>query len=131
MEAREVLMVTKSIRLSETEAEEIAVYLDLVGGTEAALLKEATLRGLREIRLSRGILAYIEGVPPSEAARIAGLPRAPFLHALMDRGVALLHEPSAVRAELDAVLAAEASASAGKAEDRRKRSGAVPPTDQA
>ncbi len=124
-------MVTKSIRLSETEAEEIAIYLNLVGGTEAALLKEATLRGLREIRLSRGILAYIEGVPPSEAARIAGLPRAPFLHALMDRGVTLLREPSTVGAELDALLAAEASARAGKAEDKGKRSSAVRPADQA
>jgi hypothetical protein len=124
-------MVTKSIRLSESEAEEIAIYLNLVGGTEAALLKEATLRGLREIRLSRGILAYIEGVPPSEAARIAGLPRAPFLHALMDRGVTLLREPSTVGAELDALLAAEASGHAGKTEDKGKRSGAVRPADQA
>lgn len=100
-------MVTKSIRLSESESREVAGYLEMVGGTEAALLKEAALRGLREIRISHGVLAYIEGRPPDEAARIAGLPRAVFLQTLMDRGVAVLRGPSSVGAELDALLAAE------------------------
>jgi len=103
-------VVTKSIRLSDAEAREVAAYLSIVGGTEAALLKEATLRGLREIRLARAVTAYIEGASSSEAARIAGLPRAPFLQALMDRGVAVLRGPSSVEAELDALLAAEDAA---------------------
>jgi hypothetical protein len=107
------LVVTKSIRLSESEAREIAGYLDLVGGTEAALLKEAALRGLREIRLSRGVLAYVDGAASEEAARIAGLPRVPFIQALIDRGVAVLRGPSSVEAELDGLFAAEAAASAG------------------
>jgi len=107
-------MVTKSIRLSDAEAREVAAYLSLVGGTEAALLKEATLRGLREIRLSRAVSAYIDGASSSEAARIAGLPRAPFLQALMDRGVAVLRGPSSVEAELDALLAAEDAAEGGR-----------------
>lgn len=107
-------MVTKSIRLSDAEAQEVASYLSLVGGTEAALLKEATLRGLREIRLSRAVTAYIDGASSAEAARIAGLPRAPFLQALMDRGVAVLRGPSSVDAELDALFAAEDAAEAGK-----------------
>ena len=105
-------MVTKSIRLSDAEAREVATYLSLVGGTEAALLKEATLRGLREIRLSRAVAAYTEGASSSEAARIAGMPRAPFLQALMDRGVAVLRGPSGVEAELEALLAAEDAAAA-------------------
>jgi len=105
-------MVTKSIRLSEIEAQEVAGYLDLVGGTEAALLKEAALRGLREIRLSRGVLAYIDEALPEEAARIAGLPRAPFLQALMERGVTLLREPVGIHTELEGLLAAEAAAAA-------------------
>jgi hypothetical protein len=100
-------VVTKSIRLSDEEAKEIAGYLDLVGGTEAALLKEAALRGLREIRLSHGVLAYIEGATSDEAARIAGLPRAPFLRTLMDRGVAVLRGSGSVAAELESLLAAE------------------------
>lgn len=106
-------MVTKSIRLSDAEARELAAYLSLVGGTEAALLKEATLRGLREIRLARAVTAYIDGASSSEAARIAGLPRAPFLQALMDRGVAVLRGPSSVEAELEALLAAEGAGAGG------------------
>jgi hypothetical protein len=100
-------VVTKSIRLSESESRDIAGYLAMVGGSEAALLKEAALRGLREIRISHGVLAYVEGRPPEEAAQIAGLPRAVFLQTLMERGVAVLRGPSSVGAELDTLLAAE------------------------
>ena len=112
-------VVTKSIRLSDAEAREIAGYLELAGGTEAALLKEAALRGLRDIRLSHGVMAYVDGAPPDEAARIAGLPRAPFLQALADRGIALLRGPSSVRSELEALFAAEAAADAGSGADTR------------
>lgn len=110
-------LITKSIRLTEEEAEEVSDYLDLVGGTEAALLKEAALRGLRDIRLSQGILAYLEGAPTEEAERVAGLPRAPFLQALADRGVTLLRGPSTIAQELEAVLAAEEKAAEGAADD--------------
>jgi predicted HTH domain antitoxin len=103
-------VITKSIRLSESEARDIADYVNLVGGTEAALLKEATLRGLREIRLSRGVLAFIEGASSSEAAEIAGMPRAPFLAELMDRGVHVLRGPVTLEAELEAIFAAEEAA---------------------
>lgn len=103
----EGVLVTKSIRLTEEEAEAVSDYLGLVGGTEAALLKEAALRGLRDIRLSQGILAYLEGAPPEEAARVAGLPRAPFLRSLADRGVTLLRGPSTIAQELEAIQAAE------------------------
>src|SRR5438477_7437556 len=103
-------MVTKSIRLTDEESAEVARYLDLVGGTEAALLKDATLRGLRDIRLGRGILAYLEGAMPEEAARIAGLPRAPFLEALAEHGVNLLRGSSRIADELETLLAAEAQA---------------------
>jgi hypothetical protein len=106
-------LVTKSIRLTEEEAAEVARYLCLVGGTEAALLKEAALRGLRDIRLGRGILAYLEGAPREEAQRIAGLPRAPFLHALAEHGVTLLRGPSTIGEELEMLLAAEAQAAEG------------------
>ncbi len=115
-------MVTKSIRLSDEEAAAIADYLGRVGGTEAALLKEATLRGLRDIRVARGVSAYVEGAPMEEAARIAGLPRAPFLQALADRGVALLRGPSSVGDELAALRNAEAAARVGrKVDDGRRR----------
>lgn len=102
-------MITKSIRLEEAEAREFASYLQLVGGSEAALLKESALRGFREVRLARGILAYLEGAPIVDAARIAGLPRGPFLHTLGERGVAVLRGESTIGQELEAVLAAEAA----------------------
>jgi predicted HTH domain antitoxin len=103
-------VVRKSIRLSEAEARGVADYVGMVGGTEAALLKEAALRGLREIRLSRGVLAFIEGASSSEAAQIAGMPRAPFLHELMERGVHVLRGPVTLEAELEAFFAAEEAA---------------------
>jgi hypothetical protein len=107
-------VVTKSIRLSDAEAGEVAAYLRLVGGTEAALLKEATLRGLREIRISRAVAAYTEGASSEEASRIAGLPRAPFLQVLVERGVHILRGPGSVTAELDALTAAEDGAGDGR-----------------
>jgi predicted HTH domain antitoxin len=103
-------VVTKSIRLSEAEAREIKAYLGMVGGTEAALLKEAALRGLREIRLSRAVAAFTEGASSSEAAEIAGMPRGPFLAELMERGVHVLRGPVTLEAELEAYFAAEEAA---------------------
>lgn len=102
-------MVTKSIRLEDAEAREFASYLKLVGGSEAALLKESALRGFRELRVARGILAYLEGAPMAEAARIAGLPRGPFLHTLGERGVVVVRGDSTLGEELEAMLAAEAA----------------------
>lgn len=105
-------MITKSIRLSEREAEEVARYLQVVGDSEAALLKDAALRGFQEIRLGRGILANVDGAPFGEAAGIAGLARGPFLHALSERGIALLRGESTIGVELDALIAAEEAAAA-------------------
>jgi len=114
-------VITESIRLSDAEAREVAADRGLVGGTEAALLEEATLRGLREIRRSRAVAADTAGASSSGAARIAGLPRAPFLQALMDRGVALLRGPSAVETEMDALVAAEDAAIASDPADEDRR----------
>lgn len=110
-------MVTKSIRLEDAEAREFASYLKLVGGSEAALLKESALRGFRELRVARGVLAYLEGAPIAEAARIAGLTRGPFLHTLGERGVVVLRGDSRLEEELEAVLAAEAVATKGEAKE--------------
>src|SRR6266540_2265234 len=93
-------MLTKSIRLTEEEAGQLRDYLAVTGEVEASVLKRAALRGLRELRIERAILAYLEGQDSGEAAAIAGLPRAAFLQALVDRGIALLHEPSPLREEV-------------------------------
>lgn len=96
-------MLTKSIRLKEEDLEELRRYLKISGEVEATALRKAALRGLRELRLERGLLAYIEGGDSAEASEIAGLPRAEFLQVLMDKGLTLLQSPSTLATELEAL----------------------------
>ncbi len=77
-------MVTKSIRLSEQEAAQVSGYVKLTGETEASVLKRATLRGMKELRLEQGILAYLNGHGSAEAAATAGMGRAEFLWVLAE-----------------------------------------------
>ncbi|MBI4494391.1 MAG: hypothetical protein HY690_16530 [Chloroflexi bacterium] len=93
-------MITKSIRLTEEEATELRDFLDLTGEVEAAVLKRAALHGLQELRLEQAALAYLKSGDSYEAAEIARLPRAQFLSVLMDRGVALLKDPSTLLEEV-------------------------------
>lgn len=96
-------MLTKSIQLSEEEDAELQQCLAVTGGDEADVLKCAALRGLRELRLEQGIRAFRQGRSSSEAAQIAGLPRAMFLEILMDEGETLLDGPSTLADELGAL----------------------------
>jgi hypothetical protein len=93
-------MVTRSVQLSDTEAEELRQLLAETGESEEAVLREATVRGLRDLRLERGIRAFKEGRGSSEGARIAGWPRAVFLQELLDRGVVVLDGPSTLNESL-------------------------------
>lgn len=93
-------MVTKSIRLNDAEAAIVREFADLTGEVEASVLKRAMLRGLQELRLEQGILRYLRTGDSYEAAQIAGLPRAPFLDILIDRGIQLLEGPSTVCEEV-------------------------------
>jgi len=96
-------MRTKSIRLSEAEAAEFSTYASTTGEVEASVLKRAALRGLKELRLEQGILAYLEGQGSTDAAAVAGLPRAEFLQVLMLKGITVLDGPSSLATELDAL----------------------------
>ena len=96
-------MVTKSIRLTEDEAAELRQYVDVTGEVEAAALKRAALRGLREMRVEQGILAFLRGQGSAEAAAVAGMPRAPFLQLLIDRGITVLDDPSTMAQELESL----------------------------
>jgi len=99
-------VLTKSIRLSEEEAEHLQRYVGLTGEVEAAVLKRAAMRGLKEMRLEQGLLAFFRGqgnVGSSDAARIAGIPRAEFLQILVDRGVTMLHGPWSLAAEIESL----------------------------
>ena len=99
-------MLTKSIRLTEEEADDLQTYVALTGEVEASVLKRAALRGLREMRLEQGLLAFIQGqgsIGSSEAARIAGIPRAEFLQILVDRGISMFQGPWRLAAELESL----------------------------
>jgi hypothetical protein len=96
-------MPTKSIRLSDAEADSLRELRAETGESEAAVLRRATVRGLQELRLERGLLAYLGGTTSHEAAMIAGLPRAAFLDLLAERGIVMLQGPSTLASELDAL----------------------------
>lgn len=87
-------MLTRSITLTEQEAEDLRYYAANAGEVEDAALKRAALRGLRELRIEQALRAYAERGDSSEAAEIAGMPRAEFLQLLIDRGITMLDGPS-------------------------------------
>lgn len=93
-------MQTKSIRLTREEARDLEELVEETGEVEAAVLKRAALRGIREERIERGVLAYLRGESTSRAAAIANLPRARFLDLLAEKGVTLLQGPSTLGEEL-------------------------------
>lgn len=88
--------VTKSIRLTEVEADELA---QLVAGTayvEAALLRQWALAGMQQFRVAEAIRAYQDGqVDVWQAAERAHLPVAVFLEEMAARKVAVLEAPDA------------------------------------
>jgi predicted HTH domain antitoxin len=96
-------VLTKSIRLNEEEARDLEELVQATGEVEASVLKRAALRGLRDERLDRAMLLFVNGASSSEAAALARMPRARFLDLLADRGVAILDSPSTVPEELEAV----------------------------
>jgi hypothetical protein len=99
------MVLTKSIRLNEEEARDLEELVQATGEVEASVLKRAALRGLRDERLDKAMLHFVNGASSSEAAALAHMPRARFLDLLADRGVAVLDSPSTVPEELEAVAA--------------------------
>jgi predicted HTH domain antitoxin len=96
-------LLTKSIRLNEEEADNLQQYVSLTGEVEASVLKRAAMRGLKEMRLEQGLLAFIQSqgsMGSSEAAQTAGIPRAEFLQSLVDRGISMFQGSWSLAAEL-------------------------------
>jgi hypothetical protein len=93
-------MVSRSVQLSEEEAEGLQHLQAETGESEEEILRRAAVRGLRDLRLEQGIRAFQDGRGSSEGARIAGLPRAHFLETLLDRGIEVLSGPSTMGVEL-------------------------------
>ena len=94
-------MPTRSIELTDDAASELREYLALTGESEAAVLARALSRGLKGLRIEQAIRVFKERGSSSEAAAIAGLPRADFLQLLIDEGVNLLDGPSTVGKEVE------------------------------
>src|SRR5438105_5585103 len=96
-------MLTKSIRLTEEEARDLEELVRSTGEVEASVLKRAALRGLRDERVDKAVLHYLNGASSSEAAALAHMPRGQFLDLLAEKGIAVLDAPSSVPEELEAV----------------------------
>jgi hypothetical protein len=95
------MLTTKSIRLTEEEVADLHEYLEISGEVEAVALKRAAVRGIRELRLAEAIRVYLDERDSEHGARIAGLPRAQFLHVLSEKGVSILEGPSSLAAEME------------------------------
>jgi hypothetical protein len=81
-----VKAIARTVRYTENEVHEIREYAELTGEQEAVLLARASIRGLREERFERGLLAYLGGISSLEAAGIAGVDRHTFLVRAAERG---------------------------------------------
>jgi hypothetical protein len=78
--------IARTVRYTEKEVREIREYAELTGEQEAVVLARASIRGLREERFERGLLAYLGGLGSSEASAIAGVDRHTFLVRAAERG---------------------------------------------
>ena len=95
------MLTTKSIRLTEEEVADLHEYLEVSGEVEAVALKRAAVRGIRELRLAEAIRVYLDERDSEHGARIAGLPRAQFLHVLTEKGIGILDGPSSLASEME------------------------------
>ena len=88
--------VTKSIRLTEAEAAELAQLVTGTAYAEAALLRQWVLAGMQQFRVVEAIRAYQEGQAdlPQAAVR-AHLPVAVLLEEMAARKVAVLEASDA------------------------------------
>ena len=96
--------VTKSIRLTQAEAEELGHLVEGTAYAEAVLMRQWVLAGMQQFRVVGAINAYQEGraeVP--HAAEQARLPVAVFLEEMAARKVAFLDQADAFGPGLEAL----------------------------
>ena len=99
----------RSVRFEATDDAEIEAYVAATGESASTLLARASLRGIREERLERAIVSYLDHRDLDAATAEAALPRAVFIRELLDRSIAILdEEPRGLPRDL-AVLAARTS----------------------
>ena len=96
--------VTKSIRLTPDEAEELAGLVEETAYAEAALMRQWVLSGMQQFRVSEAIRSYQEGqVDLYLAAEKAHLPIAVLLEEMAARKVAVLEHADTFGPGLEAL----------------------------
>jgi predicted HTH domain antitoxin len=94
-------VITKSIDLSEHEAEGLRRCAEAAGVSEGEALKQAVPRGIRALRREHAICHYRRHGDSSAAASIAGLPRAAFLQLMIDEGITMLGDDPPLAEQLE------------------------------
>jgi hypothetical protein len=88
--------VTKSIRLTQEEAEEFERLVAQTAYAEAALMRQWVLAGMQQFRVTEAIRAYQEGhADVHAAAERVGLPVAVFVEEMAARKVAVIEDVDA------------------------------------
>src|SRR5215467_9569550 len=99
--------VTKSIRLTTEEADDLAQLVTGTAYAEAALLRQWVLAGMQQFRVVEAIRLYQDGhIDIHQAATRARLPVAILLDEMAARKVAILDQPDAFGPGLEALRGA-------------------------
>jgi predicted DNA-binding protein len=99
--------VTKSIRLTTEEADDLAQLVTGTAYTEAAILRQWVFAGMEQFRAVEAIRLYQDGsVDIHQAAARARLPVSILLDEMAARKVALLDQPDAFGPGLEALRGA-------------------------
>ena len=96
--------VTKSIRLTEDEARDLAALVEEHAASESALMRQWVLRGMQQFRIEQAVAAnQRDEVDARGGAALAGLPVGAFIEELGARRVALLEDPEGFERGLEAL----------------------------
>lgn len=88
-----VSTVTKSIRLTRTEAKELTEVARRAAASESALMKKWILEGIRDQKLERAIQAYMKRETDLRGgAAMAGVSFNRFLHEIQKRHIIILED---------------------------------------
>ncbi|HIQ06803.1 MAG TPA: hypothetical protein EYH31_14180 [Anaerolineae bacterium] len=86
-------LITKSVRLTPEEADELARIAQQTAATESALMKKWVLEGLRAQKLERAIQAYMRReVDLRGGAALAGVSYNRFLREVQARHIVILED---------------------------------------
>jgi predicted HTH domain antitoxin len=98
--------ITKSIRLTESEARDLAELVSEHAASESALMRQWVLRGMQDYRIERAAAAYQrDEVDLTDGAALAGIPIGSFVDELAARRVAILHDGESITEELEEIIA--------------------------